>query len=379
MQAPKGTSNDLMFGGFSATSALHKFMETRGRVVESADAKTADKSWFVKDKTSAPMHTLPVRSREPSQDHLAISTRSLPRLPDIPKHLAPCSFIMSSTFLQQRSLMKQIEQLYQCAEIVYRDYDRPHSPAKEADILLSPSTGLMLTTLQQIKQQPLPGQVDRSPVKERVKALQLRYERLLVIISEGLSHEMESQGSSRPEDARDKEALEGVETFAGKLEGEVVVKYVPGGERALARSVVVEMAKYGLPYGSQDIGDIQLMAMETTVSTVEATCTCCPLTNISQWEVFLRRIGINPFAAQVIVASLKIPIHVQIPDTSSSPAYRNRPQTLTVSGLPAFLLMGEEERVKFFQAFMGGSRILKRVGRLLDQEWVSAAHGFRMG
>jgi hypothetical protein len=276
MQAPKGTSNDLMFGGFSATSALHKFMETRGRVVESADAKTADKSWFVKDKTSAPMHTLPVRSREPSQDHLAISTRSLPRLPDIPKHLAPCSFIMSSTFLQQRSLMKQIEQLYQCAEIVYRDYDRPHSPAKEADILLSPSTGLMLTTLQQIKQQPLPGQVDRSPVKERVKALQLRYERLLVIISEGLSHEMESQGSSRPEDARDKEALEGVETFAGKLEGEVVVKYVPGGERALARSVVVEMAKYGLPHGSQDIGDIQLMATETTVSTVEATCTCCP-------------------------------------------------------------------------------------------------------
>jgi hypothetical protein len=41
--------------------------------------------------------------------------------------------------------------------------------------------------------------------------------------------------------------------------------------------------------------------------------------------------------------------------------------------------MGEEERVKFFQAFMGGSRILRRVGRLLDQEWVSAAHGFRMG
>jgi hypothetical protein len=41
-------------------------------------------------------------------------------------------------------------------------------------------------------------------------------------------------------------------------------------------------------------------------------------------------------------------------------------------------MMGEEERVGFFQVLMGGSRILKRVSRLLDQEWVSAVHGFRM-
>lgn len=162
--------------------------------------------------------------------------------------------------------MKQIEQLYERAEIVYRDYDRPHTPAKEADIVLSPSTGLILTTLQQIKQQPLPGQPDHSPVKERMNTLQIRYERLLVIVSEGLSTEMESHGSSRPDDARDQEALARFNNFAERLEGEVVVKYIPGGERALARSIIVEMAKYGLPHGSKDIGDIKLMAAETTVS-----------------------------------------------------------------------------------------------------------------
>jgi len=40
--------------------------------------------------------------------------------------------------------------------------------------------------------------------------------------------------------------------------------------------------------------------------------------------------------------------------------------------------MSEEERIDCFQALMGGSRIVKRASKLLDQEWVSAAHGFRM-
>jgi hypothetical protein len=161
--------------------------------------------------------------------------------------------------------MKLIEQLYQQAEVIYRDYERPHSPAKEADVLLSPSTGLLLTNLQQIKQRPLPGQLDRSLIKERVTALQLRYERLIVVVSEGLSQEMESQGSSRPDDLRDKEALAGFQSYADHLEGEVNVKYVPGGEQALARSVVIEMANYGLIHGSKDIGDIRPVPVETTV------------------------------------------------------------------------------------------------------------------
>ena len=43
-----------------------------------------------------------------------------------------------------------------------------------------------------------------------------------------------------------------------------------------------------------------------------------------------------------------------------------------------FLLMNQENRVKCFQAVMGGRRVLDRVGGLLDQQWLSAAHGFKM-
>lgn len=291
VQAPKEAANDLMFGGFSATSALYKFMETRGKAVEAHVAKSAGDIHQVNGHPPQATMTLPVRSREPSSDFATsfaqpgktrtaekqrdrdVSSHVLPRLPPLPDNLMPRSFVISSAFLQQRSLTKQIEQSYPAAEMVYRDYDLLHSPVKEADILLSPSTGLLLTTLQQIKQRPLPGQPDRSPVKESLRALQLRYERLIVVISEGLSREMETQGSSRPDDPRDREALTSFEGFASQLKGEVLIKYVRGGEQALARSIVVEMAKYGLAHGSRDIGDIKPLAVETTVSFV-TSCSC---------------------------------------------------------------------------------------------------------
>ena len=100
--------------------------------------------------------------------------------------------------------------------------------------------------------------------------------------------------------------------------------------------------------------------------------------NKNQWECFLRRIGLNPFAAQAIVAWLKLPVNVQVPLVSSSPITSHNSKSVSVAGLSRFLTMSEEERIHCFQALMGGSRILSRVSKLLDQEWVSAAHGFRM-
>jgi hypothetical protein len=49
-----------------------------------------------------------------------------------------------------------------------------------------------------------------------------------------------------------------------------------------------------------------------------------------------------------------------------------------VFGLPAFIMMSAEERVSTFQVLMGGGRILRSINGMLDREWVSAAHGFRM-
>jgi hypothetical protein len=125
---------------------------------------------------------------------------------------------------------------------------------------------LIFTYLQHLKQRALPGQPDRSPLKERMRSLDLRYERLIIMTSQGLRGDIEEQERSRPEDPGDKEALSLLEGFAAKLKGEVIVKYIAGGEQALAHSIAVEMIQYGLPHGSEDIGDMKLLAAESNVS-----------------------------------------------------------------------------------------------------------------
>lgn len=173
---------------------------------------------------------------------------------------------MSVTLLRQRALFREIQKLYPSAHVIERDFALPHSPNEEADLLLSPSTGLICTTLQQIKQRSLPGQPERSPIKERLLALQARYERLIVLISEGLSLEAESLGSSRAMEASDMSALAQLDDFASKMDAELFTVFVPGGERVLARAIVNEMVRWGLPHGSKDLGDLKLLEDETTVS-----------------------------------------------------------------------------------------------------------------
>lgn len=270
----KSTGDDLMFGGFSATSALHKFMRTQGKAVQHINAASKDEYQTMTHPKNR-NDTFTVRRKDPAPHILqAAASQSttatppsytLPDLPNIPEHLLPAPFIISSAYLQRRSLIKQIERHYPSAELIYRDYTLSHSPSQEADMILSPSTGLIETTLQKIKQQPLPGQTDRSPDKLRMKQLHLRYERLVVLVSEGLIQEMEDHGTSRPTDSRDKEAIKMFRDLADSLEGEVLVEYVPGGEQALARTMVLQMAKYGLPRGSRDIGDVRLLDTETSV------------------------------------------------------------------------------------------------------------------
>ncbi|EOA87042.1 uncharacterized protein SETTUDRAFT_87328 [Exserohilum turcica Et28A] len=380
IQDTKHAGRELMFGGFSATRALQRFMETRGKTVSSVKpdrvglptlsshdqltTKTAPAGL----KGSSHRQTVTTLA-EHSEEGLhkagskgrgnTVMTIPLPVLPSVPTDLKPSSFIISTRFLQQRALLRQIEQQYPKAEMVYRDYALPHSASNEADMILSPSTGLILTTLQQIKQRALPGRPERSPIKEHIATLQLRYERLLVLVSEGLSSGLEELGSSRLEDPRDREVLQEIEAFAAQMEGDVLVQYVRGGEKALVCSTVIEMAKYGLPHGSADIGDIKPIAQETT------------------YEVFLRRAGLNPFAAQAIVALLKKPLSLEVGPSSSSP-FPAEPKNIAVAGLGRFLMMSKKERIHAFQALMGGSRILRGVSDVLDQKWISAAHGFKI-
>jgi hypothetical protein len=92
---------------------------------------------------------------------------------------------------------------------------------------------------------------------------------------------MEEHGSSRPIDNSDKGAITLFENFAGMLEGNVLVEYLRGGEQALAISIVDEMAKWGLPHGSKDIGDLKAVQDEGTVSTILSSLAPSPSTFVT--------------------------------------------------------------------------------------------------
>ncbi|KAF2492104.1 hypothetical protein BU16DRAFT_467223 [Lophium mytilinum] len=346
VQEPDG---GLMFGGiFSASTALDKFMDVRGKAPKkSKPTETDPENAFV-----------PLRSKDvtPEVPHSSEKPKAVPELPRkdareprIPNNLPPCSFVISAAILAQRHLTRTIQKLYAEVDLIERDFGVPHSPANEADFILSASTGLVLTTLQQIKQRALPGQPDHSSVRARMYDLSERYEQLVVFVSEGLSAEREKDGLENPVDEYDTTALSELEGLCSSMEAAVSIKYLSGGKESLARWIVWAMQRWGISMIPDRPNEMKLLQEETL------------------WELFLRRCGLNAYAAQAILATLKPPPNT--PFVSTSESDQNESQ---VFGLPAFILMAADERVERFQILLGGNRILNRVSALIDQRWPSA-------
>ncbi|KAI8623868.1 hypothetical protein F5Y19DRAFT_481228 [Xylariaceae sp. FL1651] len=248
-----------------------------------------------------------------------------------------------------RGLFTRIEQLYPSAEIIERDFDRwntiawdknsvSRSPvvsslAAEADIIVSPITGIIVTTLLKIIQKPLPGHRGQSAIRERVSRVALLYERLLVLVSEGNIVD-ETVRDLTPSEIT---AYADFVGFVSSLDIEGQVFYVGGGEDTLAKWLVSFATRH-----APEAAEVQehLVQDET------------------QWELFLRRAGCNAYAAQAILARLKAPDDI-VEEEGRHLQY----------GLAAFVMMTSGERVQNFQDLMGGERVLNRVSSLLDTSW----------
>jgi hypothetical protein len=202
--------------------------------------------------------------------------------------------------------------------------------ASESDIIVSPRTGIILTNICKVKQRPLPGQKAKVEIQDRVEKVSLRYEHLVVVVSEGNDEETTS---GLPE--TDSLALAEFAGFCSSLEATIIVQFVAGGEETLAKWLVAMM----IQYGTQDAGT-QLLQDET------------------RWELFLRRAGMNAFAAQTVIAALKAPEGVD-PEGSKAGMF----------GLTGFVEMGDEERNRRFETLLGGRRVLRLVGKCIDAKW----------
>lgn len=202
--------------------------------------------------------------------------------------------------------------------------------ANDADITVSPTTGLIITSMIRIRQKPRAG-TNRSMVQTRVEKASIRYERLIVLIGgEGGGNDTLNDISSS-----DSAALIELQGFVSGLDCHIQVHYVGGGDKTLANWVAYYICRYSLTERKILTG---LLQAETL------------------WEVFLRRAGFNVFAAQVLVSQLKMPE----PDAGAP--------SIVQYGLGAFVTMTRAERMRRFGQLVG-LRVLGRVSKAVDELW----------
>lgn len=337
----------LMGRAFSVGNLVENYLEIRG----SKKAKLGDSSYFAKISGPAKAQPTPAKSSPQLELLLQLPIRSSPvlktdtPLPAPPNKIpnTPVNVIVASTLLKHRALIKYIEDQFPRIVLIERDFSAhdttvwmpnsvTRSPiasplASEADIIVSPLVGIIIANLQKIKQKPLPGQKTKPVIRERLEKVSARYEKLIVLVTEGRQDE-----TTRELDDSDCTAFSEFVGFALCLQTTINVHFVGGGETTLAKWLVNAIAQHKV--------DDELLADET------------------HWELFLRRAGLNAFVAQHIIGNLKAPNDVDLSSPSNAAHF----------GLAAFVGMGREQRIARFGPVCG-NQLMTRVSAVVDTRW----------
>jgi hypothetical protein len=265
-------------------------------------------------------------------------------------------------------LVQHLKALLPTIELIRRNPDKHRPPGwvpgtrspnlDEADLVVSPATGILLTTMIKLRQKPVPGQavavghpfnnnnnnntnINTTDFRRIVQNVAVRHERLVVLVTEGNKH----SETASPLSHSDARALAEFQGFAAGLSAktaDVRVVYVGGGVETLAHWVAAVVCECHAREAAVVDGVREMLLPVETF-----------------WEVFLRRAGMNVFAAQVVLGKLKVP--------------GNRPAVGggdgQVFGLPLFVMMSRERRVELFGEAFGGRRVLDRVSDVLDEPW----------
>jgi hypothetical protein len=340
----------LLGGTFSAANSIDNYLELRGN----KKPKLMDSSYFQlspREDESAPKSQAP-QANPKTQTTIQLRVRKSPvtkndplPTPIVKSAGIKTNLIVSSTMLKHRILIKHLEALLPGLVLVERDFSAHNtttwmpgsvtrSPIKspldsEADVIVSPSTGIVITTLQKIKQKPLPGQKAKPAAQERLEQVSFRYEKLAVYVTEAKVDE-----TTNGLDGSDCLAFSSFVGFASGLDSSITVQFVGGGEETLSKWLASTIAQNRVDVASD------LLEEET------------------HWELFLRRAGMNAVAAQAIVADLNAPDGV---DPLS-------PTKAGLFGLAAFIDMTVEQRIARFGPLCG-RRLLERVSAMIDAKW----------
>ncbi|RDW79016.1 uncharacterized protein DSM5745_05868 [Aspergillus mulundensis] len=373
--------------------SLSSFMETRGK--STRKQISAESPYFPsKDGQGQNQNTVtkpPIPEPQAPKQKPDIPTNKSTRTPSFPvtqvprvppNHEGLVLFISTALLKSHLRIIQCLEGAEHPPKLIYRDYHtdtasnrrpRPQSKAPaplpaEADIILSPQTGICLATSQATMQLYLPGhkptcaagsslaKTINSPLRESIFRLAPRYAQLYVFIAHNPDQSKRSKArASNPQLTVDKAlntALTSLSAFCASLADYscVVPLLVPSVSESISAWILALAHKHICrlpPAGIQTQSQYRIAF--TPVNPRPQLVELLGDTQERVWEGFLRRTGLNPYAAQVVLAVLRR-------------EYGGR------SGLSRFVEMSGAEREKIFSGLLG-DKVLKRVAALIEMDW----------
>ena len=338
---------------FSAVSSLSSFLETRGH--NSNDSQSSQ--YF------AGASTAKIRQERSPQSCSHSADVQVPASPvplDLRAHALPHplqagppsqTIILSSSLLEShRGLVRYFEAL-RAFTVIYRDFSvRPGiCNHEDADIIASPTTAVVLTTLQATTQIPLPGHKSaRLLIRDRIAELSSQFDNLVVLVT----YTSPTSGMTALS-AADAAAFNSIAIFCATFDTKITPLLLP---TAIHTSDIVRNVS-GQQASNTDDSFIERWVRSVLSKyawTPYAGAAASLMQDETQWELFLRRMGMNAFAAQAVLGALKEPHGVH--DTA-------------VGGLRAAVKMSYEERTARFAKIVG-ARMVGRISRQIDASWV---------
>lgn len=372
---------------FTPLGSLSSFMETRGVAPQ---PQTIEKSpYFGESKPNEyPVYMAEdtsLKEETPEEETALAITQQTPQIH--PTQSLIILFLSSALLKTHVQVVKFLETMENPPALIYRDYGDPEetdakantsSPGQttplDADIIISPNRGIVLTTSQAAMQLYLPGHrpssaVGRitsidSPLRERIFVLAPRYEQLYIFVSHNMD-QGEGSGHKPTADRRTLSALTSLTAFCNSASTHATITpvFVPSTPEIIGEWVVSLAQKHALTGPRFRTANNRTTGLRIVPSalTVEKA---------SNWELFLRQAGMNPFAALTTLSIMRkaeredLESAGQITDEFVYKFDRKR----RVRSLSNFMEMSRERRKELLEGIVGG-RVLSRVEELVEQDW----------
>lgn len=343
------------FGGSLGT--LSAFMQTRCH--ENKRRKLDHESRYFSSTPQSSTKTRPANADTPEKLTDSTKMPSSPVAPHVIQSLNSCPkyssqesnspllLIVSTQLLRTDStLVRSLEDIStsRSVRLIFRDYQEvkssPSHVMEEADLIVSPTTGIILANSHETTQKYLPGQGPpgiESPLQARIVQSVPRYETIYVLIRSPLETSMKTWSSLRD-----------LTKYCMSLNHACDIKVLLVTTDHVLEWILSIAAKHAI---DSDLAP-PLNATESRTSAPHFH------DDQTQWEVFLRSAGLNPFAARSVLAMLK-----------TNPAQSRCSEDVNQgSALSRFIEMPYQMRRHMFQKLVG-QRVLWRVQKALDMDW----------